>query len=318
MTLRMFPKSKTAATSWCNKKPGGFISMTINQNLFAMIALSLATSTASMAQTFQPEIVGGTQVSDQSKVPFLIQLHDQNGVECGGTVIAPTWILSAGHCEEVVSGITIYAGSLVSGKGTILKVKNHFVDPDFKETNSGVSHDFMLIQLASPITDSKIKPIALADADFESRGLQDPGQMMTVAGWGDLKENGGSYPTNAYSVQVPIVDEKVANATNAYNGILDDTTLAAGYAKGGKDSCDGDSGGPLFTYDTAKKQNVLVGVVSFGDGCAEANKYGIYAKVTAGLAWINQTMSANSDSSSDPTSPAKPPKKPKKPKQPKK
>ena len=272
--------------------------MSSNKNWFAVIALFLAATQVSVASasSIRPNIVGGTQVTDQSKVPFLVQLYAAGtGVECGGSVIAPTWILTAGHCQEVVSKITAIGGSLVAGTGTKLKIKAHYVHPQFAETNNGVSYDFMLLELSAPINfaSSKIQPIALATTDVANRGLADPGQLMTVAGWGDLKENAGDYPTNAYSVQVPIVSQQDANASNAYNGEIGDSSLAAGYPNGGKDSCDGDSGGPLFVFDPVQNKNVLIGVVSFGDGCAQAHKYGIYGRVTAGYDWITQTMAAH-------------------------
>ena len=120
------------------------------------------------------------------------------------------------------------------------------------------------------------------------------------------------YPKTSNQVQVPIVDQTIANGPQSYDGALDDSSLAAGYAKGGKDACDGDSGGPLFTFDASQNKNVLVGVVSFGDGCAQANKYGIYAKVSEGYAWITQTMSENTSDDSDDSTPTASKKHPKK------
>jgi trypsin len=286
--------------------------MSLNKIGVALVVLFLAASNVSFAESrsSHPSIVGGTQITDQTKVPFLVQLYAAGtGVECGGSVIAPTWILTAGHCQEVVSKITAIGGSLIEGSGTKLKIIAHYVHPQFKETQKSVSYDFMLLELSAPIdfANSKIKPIVLATADAANRGLDDPGQMMTVAGWGDLKENAGDYPKNAYSVQVPIVSNQDANASTAYNGAIGASSIAAGYPNGGKDSCDGDSGGPLFAFDPVQKENVLVGVVSFGQGCAEAHKYGIYGRVTAGYDWITQTMAAHPPAEKAP----KPPKEPK-------
>lgn len=258
--------------------------------------MSIATVAQAKNLSVHPSIINGTPVSSISTTPFIVQFYSQQngGVQCGGTVIAPTWILTAGHCQEVLnmSDLKIFAGSLTQGSGTLLSMKAHYVHPQFSNGNRSVSHDYMLIQLKKPINFKKtnIKALTLANSNTESRGLQDPGTMTTVAGWGNLSQSGGNYPNQLYSVQVPIVDFSTANASNAYDGSLDSSMLAAGYAQGGKDSCDGDSGGPLFTYDSQKGKNILVGVVSFGQGCALANKYGIYAKVTEGLSWITQTI----------------------------
>lgn len=270
---------------------------------FALLIAGLAlaaqlpmTAQASQDNGATVRIVGGTQVSAISAVPFIVQLHDDVGVECGGTVIAPQWVLTAAHCEEVIDSVTILGGSITSGSGTPLAVKAHFTHPQFSgldNTQGGPSYDFMLVQLAQPIdfTGTGIQPIALADPDFVNRGLQNPGQLMTVAGWGDLGEGAQNYPSILNEVQVPVVDDTTANGPNGYNGLLDASMIAAGLPDGGKDSCDGDSGGPMFVFDAKNNRNVLVGVVSWGQGCAEAGKPGIYARVSAGYQWIEQTIS---------------------------
>lgn len=96
----------------------------------------------------------------------------------------------------------------------------------------------------------------------------------------------GGQPTVMRELDVPIVSREVANAKNAYDGEIDETMIAAGYAEGGKDSCQGDSGGPLINRET----RTLIGVVSFGEGCARAHKYGIYSNVSNANEWITGVM----------------------------
>ena len=67
-----------------------------------------------------------------------------------------------------------------------------------------------------------------------------------------------------------------------------DTMICAGLDKGGKDSCQGDSGGPLFF--NKEDRNYLIGLVSWGEGCARANKYGVYSKVNNQVDWISQQI----------------------------
>ena len=90
-------------------------------------------------------------------------------------------------------------------------------------------------------------------------------------------------------VNVPLVSKAACNDKAAYGGDITDTMLCAGYKSGGKDSCQGDSGGPLVVTD-ANGETVLAGVVSWGEGCARANKYGIYSKVSSAISWIADKM----------------------------
>ena len=74
----------------------------------------------------------------------------------------------------------------------------------------------------------------------------------------------------------------------AYKGQITERMICAGLAAGGKDSCQGDSGGPLIVKDN-KGKDVLVGVVSWGQGCAKPNKYGVYSNVASVADWIKAT-----------------------------
>ncbi len=70
----------------------------------------------------------------------------------------------------------------------------------------------------------------------------------------------------------------------AYN--LTDATVCAGYLKGGKDTCQGDSGGPLFIKGKGPKQDTVVGLTSFGEGCARRNAPAGYTNVRMYSDWI--------------------------------
>ena len=92
-------------------------------------------------------------------------------------------------------------------------------------------------------------------------------------------------------MNVPIVSNDTCNSAEAYSGKISTTEICAGIKEGGKDSCQGDSGGPLVINDNV--EFVQAGVVSWGEGCAVANKYGVYARVNAFNAWVNDVKSGN-------------------------
>ena len=232
-------------------------------------------------------IVGGTEV-DPSKTDtsYIVSI----GGGCAGSIIAPKWILTAAHCKPLF-GRSVTGGSvnLKDSKRIQLKVLRSYVHPKYDTPDS--ANDFALLELASPIdfgTMKTLSAITIADSNLETSGGLEDGMMATVLGWGVTREN-GSQPSIMREVDVPLVSRERANAPSAYNGAINESMLAAGYDKGGKDSCQGDSGGPLITKG-ASGSLTLIGVVSFGEGCARANKYGIYSNVAFANEWIQSIM----------------------------
>jgi len=111
------------------------------------------------------------------------------------------------------------------------------------------------------------------------------GKSLTVSGWGARSE-GGRPPTTLHAVRVPGISNY--QCRRSYRSITD-AMICAGETRGGVDSCQGDSGGPL-TY-TSGGSTYVVGVVSWGRGCARPDYPGVYSRVTSALSWINSELS---------------------------
>lgn len=107
----------------------------------------------------------------------------------------------------------------------------------------------------------------------------------TPLGWGKLS-SGGADPYKLMQVSVPIVSRD--KCENSYPGQIHKSMVCAGYDKGGRDSCQNDSGGPLVCEQYGRYY--LEGVVSWGHGCADRLKYGVYANVRYLRRWINKNM----------------------------
>ncbi len=226
----------------------------------------------------ESKIVGGVEAG-QGEFPFIVSL--QNGSHfCGGSLIKKNWVLTAGHCaNESDAPARIVIGlqdQRDQSKAEVFTAEKVIRNPgyDYGKTD----YDFTLIKLSG---DSKYEPIALNSDDFKDSSEV----MFTTAGWGVTHEGDWDLPDLLQKVDVPFVNNTKCAA--AYPDQITDRMICAGYDQGGKDSCQGDSGGPLLMKKDGK--NVLVGVVSWGEGCARSNKYGVYSKVSSVLQWINET-----------------------------
>ena len=131
-------------------------------------------------------------------------------------------------------------------------------------------------------------------------GAGAPNQPATVSGWGALSENGSS-PNRLHEVTLPIIANAVCNSPAAYDGEVNSKQICAGLADGGKDSCYGDSGGPLWV-DSGNSE-FHIGIVSCGEGCAQPNKYGVYTRTYSHRDWILGNIGSNGG----PTDPTDPP-----------
>lgn len=241
-----------------------------------LLGLTMAQANAS------EKIVGGVPVKLKD-YPFIVSVDDL----CGGMVIDKHWVMTAAHCLPV-NRIRGGSDDLDASGMKSFTVVNQFIHPD----ENFEQHDIALIKVKEDLTkDTGLRAIQTAKKSHVKSGAEKPGVLAKVIGWGDVLE-GGPGSRILRGVDVPLVSNEVANKPEAYDGQVKKWMLAAGLAAGGKDACQGDSGGPLFSK---LKDNsfVLIGVVSWGIGCARPNKYGVYARVSFYQKWIEETMRAN-------------------------
>ena len=194
---------------------------------------------------------------------------------CGASLISPQWIISASHCTVPTNNkdIVIKLGGVDLNNEdefetfTILKKIEH---PDF---------DVVLMKLSEPSLLSK--PIKINNNDNLSEGL-----VTKAIGWGKLGEQKGGSDI-LQTVDLPIVSDTECN--RAFGSKFNKTTMiCAGYKGGQKDACQGDSGGPLFTE--TQNGDVLIGVTSWGEGCARAGVYGVWTRLSQLNDWIDENI----------------------------
>uniref|UniRef100_H0ZK80 Transmembrane serine protease 6 n=1 Tax=Taeniopygia guttata TaxID=59729 RepID=H0ZK80_TAEGU len=235
-------------------------------------------------------IVGGMN-SVEGEWPWQASLQVRGRHICGGTLIADRWVVSAAHCfqdERLASPFiwTVYLGKYLqnaTGHTEVsFKVIHLFLHPYYEEDSH--DYDVALLQLDHPVIISPlIQPICLPPPSH----IFEPGLLCWSTGWGALKE-GGHISNVLQKVDVQLIQQNICS--EAYHYTITPRMLCAGYYQGKKDACQGDSGGPLACKEPSGRW-FLAGLVSWGMGCARANHYGVYTRITQVLGWMNQTMS---------------------------
>lgn len=234
-------------------------------------------------------IVGGTAVTGGDLYPWmaaLIQRHydPADGQFCGGSLIAPYWVVTAAHClyDEEPENLDVVLGllNLTAKPKERINVEEIIIHPKYDPDTS--DFDVALLRLAKASQQQPIEMIPSGDPD----GIATPGTMATIIGWGALAQ-GGPTSRKLMHVDVPIISH--AEANKSYGGEITENMIAAGFPLGGKDACQGDSGGPFVVRD-ASLNLVLAGATSWGIGCAKPRYPGLYANLAVLGDWVRQTI----------------------------
>jgi len=235
----------------------------------------------------QSKIVGGTKAPDNA-YPWMCAIAEKSGGNlfdrqfCGGSLIAPDWVLTAAHCMEgeVPYGIEVVArfSDLSDSSGAEIRgVRGIFIHPGYADLSGDLVNDIALILLDSPIT--SVAPLAYS----RSASPSPVDNAVRAIGWGDTKSS-PRFPNALQMVDLSLTPISVARRIYASNR-LDIRHLAA--MAPGKDTCGGDSGGPLFDLDGDLGAPLVLGITSFGLDCADRGVPGIYANVGNYVDWID-------------------------------
>ncbi|XP_038657385.1 transmembrane protease serine 2-like isoform X2 [Scyliorhinus canicula] len=226
-------------------------------------------------------IIGGA-AAIKGEFPWQVSLHFEHRHLCGGSIIAPYWVITAAHCGErhpYPSLWRVYGGILRQTERRTVKahaVEKFIRHEKFNKRNK--DYDVALMKLKSPFKFSEIiRPVCLPNY---GQGFQTADECW-ISGWGDLVE-GGTPSQNLQRTSLPLITYR--DCRTAYYEFLTSRMLCAGFEEGGVDACQGDSGGPLVT--TQESLWWLVGITSWGFGCARPGKPGVYSRVVKLLDWI--------------------------------
>ncbi|XP_058400786.1 suppressor of tumorigenicity 14 protein isoform X1 [Diceros bicornis minor] len=242
--------------------------------------------------TRQSRVVGGTD-ADEGEWPWQVSLHVLGqGHVCGASLISPNWMVSAAHCYVDDRGFrysdhtlwTAYLGLHDQSKRSApgvqeRRLKRIISHPAFNDFT--FDYDLALLELQQPAEySSSVRPICLPAASHAFPA----GKAIWVTGWGHTQEGG----TGALILQKGEI--RVINQTTCESLLpqqISPRMMCVGYLSGGVDACQGDSGGPLSSVE-ADGRIFQAGVVSWGDGCAQRNKPGVYTRLPVFRDWIKE------------------------------
>jgi secreted trypsin-like serine protease len=220
-------------------------------------------------------VVGGTSVQG-GRYAFAVAVGDARGADCGGTLIAPSVVLTAAHCVAKSAGepakLRVGVGSPTISGEPALHVTAVYLHPLFRAQT--MHYDAALLFLEHPVTG--VRTIAMAETSPLA------GAVVSAAGWGETSEGASSLPDRLRSVVLEVATKRACGRGNRIpGGYFSSSMMCAGNP--GRDTCAGDSGGPLVSMSSGHA--VLVGITSFGFGCARAGHPGVYTRVSSIRGW---------------------------------
>mmetsp|Transcript_759 Transcript_759/g.1205 ORF Transcript_759/g.1205 Transcript_759/m.1205 type:complete len:344 (+) Transcript_759:265-1296(+) len=230
-------------------------------------------------------IVGGYEATED-RYSFAVSLQTSSHF-CGGSLLAKDMVLSAAHCAD---GGSLPRYDVVIGRhdhdeywdGDRVDVAREYIHPNYNEFTN--NYDVMVVKLARS-TRADVATIKLNS----STSKPSSGQPVTVVGWGVTES--GYTSDELREVEVTAVSPFSCRSSYGFD-VITDEMLCGGDPY--EDSCQGDSGGALFLKGDSAEDDLQVGIVSWGYGCADRNYPGVYARVSSAYDWVRDIVCENS------------------------
>nr|XP_051714169.1 chymotrypsin-like elastase family member 3B [Oryctolagus cuniculus] len=265
-----------------------------------LVALGCPSSLSSPASgSGQPCPTSSRVVNGEDAVPYswpwqAMVLYEEDGnlyFICGGTLIDPDWVMTAGHCFPYTGTYWVLLGehdiTVSEGPEQFIPGEKIIVHPDYDD-DASKGNDIALIKLlhSAEVTE-EVQPACLAPRDY----LLPHGTECYITGWGTTS-TGGSTPNILQQGLLPVVDYEHCSKPDWWGSTVKEIHVCAGGDEVA--GCNGDSGGPLNcpTEDSSWQVHGLASFVS-SRGCDTLQKPTVFTRVSAFIPWIEETIANN-------------------------
>lgn len=223
-------------------------------------------------------IVGGAYINI-TFVPYMLSLMLYDQHMCGGGIVNENWAVTAAHCliqfTDRINDLRVRSGSsYIDQGGTIHAVSNIILHENYNPTTS--DFDLAVLKVNPPFKyDNETQPLTIAKDDSTKN------DFGLVAGWGYFMSFNPVLSRQLQYIYLPKIDKDECRKKYGKQFPVTNTQVCYGLENGGEDTCKGDSGGPMVNTD-----EVLIGLTSWGIGCAQPNNPGVYTDAILLRDWI--------------------------------